>query len=161
MPTRHETTQQITNERGHPPALTFRHIATQPTGLGGYDVAARSHAILSAFLTNRDPRVYDEPTRFRPDRWSRISPTPFDYLAFSGGPRMCPGSWFGTAVVKVTLATILARLRVSIVPGTRIDYKIAITMKPRNRLAATLHPRDGAWAAVPVKGRIRDLVTWS
>jgi len=143
------------------PAVPYQvRIATQPTGLGGYDVAAGSHAILSAFLTNRDPQVYDEPTRFRPDRWSRINPTPFDYLAFSGGPRMCPGSWFGTAVVKVALATILARLRVSIVPDARIDYKIAITMKPRNRLAATLHPRDGAWAAVPVKGRIRDLVTW-
>jgi len=144
------------------PAVPYQvRMATQPTGLGGYDVAAGSHALLSPFLTNRDPQVYDEPTRFRPRRWSHIDPTPFDYLAFSGGPRMCPGSWFGTAVVKVALAAILSRLRVSIVPDTRIDYTIAITMKPRNRLAATLHPRDGAWAAVPVKGRIRDLVTWA
>src|SRR5262249_17813532 len=103
------------------PAVPYQvRIATPPAGLGGDAVAAGSHAILSAFLTNRDPQVYDEPTRFRPDRWSRINPTPFDYLAFSGGPRMCPGSWFGTAVVKVALATILARLRVSILPGTRI-----------------------------------------
>jgi cytochrome P450 len=144
------------------PAVPYQvRVATQPTGLGGHDVAAGSHAILSPFLTNRDPQVYDEPTRFRPDRWSHINPTPFEYLAFSGGPRMCPGSWFGTAVVKVALATILSRLRVSIVPDTRIDYHVAITMKPRKSLAATLHPRDGAWAAVPLKGQIRDIVTWS
>src|SRR5262249_50496950 len=103
------------------PAVPYQvRMAMQPTGLGGYDVAAGSHAILSPFLTNRDPQVYEEPTRFRPQRWSHISPTPFDYLAFSGGPRMCPGSWFGTAVVKVALATLLSRLRVSILPGTRI-----------------------------------------
>jgi cytochrome P450 len=144
------------------PAVPYQvRLAAEPTGLGGYDVAAGSHAILSPFLTNRDPQVYDEPTRFRPDRWSHINPTPFEYLAFSGGPRMCPGSWFGTAVVKVALATILSRLRVSIVPDTRIDYNVAITMKPRKSVAATLHPRDGAWAAAPLKGQIRDIVTWS
>jgi len=136
-------------------------VATQPTRLGNYDVAPGSHALLSSFLTNRDPQIYDEPARFRPGRWSRIDPTPFDYLAFSGGPRTCPGSWFGTAVVKVALATILSRFRVGIVPDTRIDYQVAMTMKPRAGLAATLHPPDGKWVAVPVKGRIRDIVDFS
>jgi len=144
------------------PAVPYQvRAATQPTRLGGHEVAAGSHAILSPFLTNRDPQVYDEPARFRPQRWSHTSPAPFEYLAFSGGPRTCPGSWFGTAIVKVALATILSRFRVSVVPDTRIDYHIAITMKPRNGLAATLHARDGGWAAVPVKGQIRDLVTWT
>jgi cytochrome P450 len=144
------------------PAVPYQaRVATQPTRLGGYEVAAGSYALMSPFLTNRDPEIYHEPTRFRPSRWSRISPTPFDYLAFSGGPRTCPGSWFGTAVVKVALATILSRFRIGIVPNTRIDYQVVITMKPRNGLAAILHPADGRWAAVPVKGRIRNIVDFS
>jgi cytochrome P450 len=144
------------------PAVPYQaRVATQPTRLGSHNVAPGSYALLSPFLTNRDPKVYDEPARFHPGRWSQITPTPFDYLVFSGGPRTCPGSWFGTAVVKVALATILSRFRVGIVPNTKVDYQVVITMKPRNGLAAILHPPDGKWAAVPVKGRMRDIVDFS
>ena len=64
-------------------------------------------------------------------------------------------------MVKVALATILSRFRVSIVPGTRIDYRVAIAMRPRKAVDAMLHPRDGAWTAAPVKGQIRDIVAYS
>jgi len=46
-------------------------------------------------------------------------------------------------------------------PNTRIDYQVVITMKPRNGLAAILRPADGRWAAVPVRGRIRNIVDFS
>jgi cytochrome P450 len=141
-----------------PPVPYQTRVAFQPTQLGGHAVAPRTYVLLSPFLTNRAPEIYDEPARFKPERWSRINPSAFEYLAFSGGPRACPGFSFGTSVVKVAVATILSRFRVSLVPGARIDYRVAITMAPRNGLAVTLHEPDGAWSSAPVKGQITRLV---
>ena len=64
----------------------------------------------------------------------------------------------GRRWLKVALAAILSRFRASLLPGTLIDYRVAITMRPRKAVAAIWHPRDGVWAAAPVKGQIRGVV---
>jgi cytochrome P450 len=144
-----------------PPVPNQSRTASQPTHLGGYEVMPGTSVVLSAFLTNRLPDLYDEPARFKPERWSRINPSTFEYLAFSGGPRVCPGFWFGTGVVKVAIAAIVSRFRVSVVRGTKIDRLVTATLAPRSGLQAILHPADGAWAAVPVTGQICDMVEMS
>jgi cytochrome P450 len=133
-------------------------IASKQTQIDGHDIRTGTYVLISPFLTNRAPNIYDEPSRFKPERWSRINLSPFEYLAFSGGPRTCPGFAFGTGVVKVALAAILSRFCVRLVAGSRIDYRVAITMAPSKGLKAILCKADGAWTRVPVKGRINSLV---
>jgi cytochrome P450 len=127
-----------------PPVPFQTRFASQATQLGSLEVPADSVAVLAPFLNNRNPDIYEDPERFLPERWLRINPSPFEYMVFSGGPRICPGSWFGTAVVKVALAAILSRFRISIVPGARIDYFIAITMAPKNGMPAICTRRTAA-----------------
>ena len=79
-------------------------------------------------------------------------------MVFSGGPRICPGYWFGMGVVKVALAAILSRFRIEVVPNARIDYRMSITMRPRNGMPVVLHAPDSEWVTSPVNGRIRKLV---
>jgi cytochrome P450 len=141
-----------------PPVPYQVRAATQPTQLGDFEILAGWHAIISPYLTNRVPGVFEEPSRFKPERWSRIAPSAFEYLSISAGPRVCPGAKFGISVVKVALAAILSRFRISVVNGARIDRRIAVTMAPRDGLAVVLHPPDGAWMAAPVTGQIRDMV---
>ena len=141
-----------------PPVPAQSRIASQDTQLGRYEVEAGSHVVLSSFLTNRDPDLYEEPARFKPERWSRINPSAFEYMVFSGGPRICPGYWFGMGVVKVALAAILSRFRIAVVPNARIDYRMSITMRPRNGMPVVLHAPDNEWVASPVTGQIRKLV---
>ena len=33
--------------------------------------------------------LYPEPDRFVPDRWLHATPSPYAYLPFGAGPRMC------------------------------------------------------------------------
>jgi len=143
-----------------PPVPNLGRVASQSTSLGGYDAVKGTRIVLSSFLTNRAPELYDEPARFTPERWSRINPSGFEYMVFSGGPRVCPGSSFGTAVVKVSIAAILSRFCISIVPGARIDRRVAVTMAPR-KLPVVLHPRDRGWTASPVTGQVCDMVDLS
>jgi cytochrome P450 len=140
-----------------PPVPNLARVASQSTSLGGYDVRRGTWIVLSSFLTNRAPELYDEPARFAPERWSRITPSGFEYMVFSGGPRVCPGSSFGTAVVKVSIAAILSRFCISIVPGARIDRRVAVTMAPRG-LPVVLHPPGRGWTASPVTGQVCDMV---
>ena len=53
--------------------------------------------ITNMFLgTQYNPRIYEEPFEFKPERWiatdgTKILPKPYTWLTFSGGPRTCIG----------------------------------------------------------------------
>lgn len=144
-----------------PPAPLQMRVAEQDTTLGGYTVPKRSRVVLSTFMTNRMPDLYSEADRFVPERWSTINPTAFEYLAFSAGPRRCPGYQFGWNVMKIALAIIFKRYRVSLTPGARIDYDVRPTLRPAGRVPVVLNPQDGAFAQAPVRGTLCDLVDLS
>jgi cytochrome P450 len=137
--------------------MQFR-VAQRDTVLGGHPVPIGTRAMLSSFLTNRTADLYPEADRFKPERWATINPSVYEYSAFSAGPRICPGIWFGVSVLKVALAAILSRYRVALQPGVRIDYDLQVTLAPRAAVPATLHPPDGAFTSAPLRGRLTELV---
>ena len=141
-----------------PPAPQQFRVAQHDTTLAGCAMPQGTRVLLSALLTNRNPELYPEPARFKPERWARISPSPYEYLVFSAGPRGCPGYWFGLCAIKVAIAAIFSRYRVALVPGARVDYKVRVALSPRRRVDAILHRQDGAFSAAPIGGGIRNLV---
>ncbi len=141
-----------------PPVPMQARAAHGPTSLAGFAVPARTRVLLSGLLTNRMPELYPEGASFKPERWAKIDPSAFEYSAFSAGPRSCPGFWFGLSLQKVILAAILVRYRIALRPGTRIDYRVQVTMAPRAPVPAQLHPQDNGFARVPLSGKICSLV---
>ena len=141
-----------------PPVPQQIRVAQEDTSLNGYPLARRTKVLLSPFLTNREPGLYPDADRFRPDRWATIAPSPYEYSVFSGGPRGCPGYAFASAILKVAIATIMTRYRIALQPGTRIDYKVGVALTQRRAIPAVLHRHNGAFAASSIRGRIRDLV---
>jgi cytochrome P450 len=115
--------------------------------------------LLNTFLTNRMPELYPEGSVFRPERWFTIAPSAFEFPVFSAGPHGCPGYWFGLTGLKVALAAILTRYRISLPAGVRIDYRVQPTMRPLRRVPVFLHPQDGAFSATPIGGKISGLFT--
>jgi cytochrome P450 len=144
-----------------PPVPLQMRVAQYDTKIFGYPVPGGTRVILNTFLTNRMPDLYPEADVFRPERWFTIAPNAFEFPVFSAGPHSCPGYWFGQAAVKIALAAILTRFRLDLAPGTRIDYRVQPTMRPLRSVRVLLHPQDGAFAAKPISGRIRDLVRLS
>jgi len=140
-----------------PPVPIQIRETRQETSLAGFAFPRGARIILNAFLTNRMPDLYPEPDCFRPERWASINPSQFEYSAFSAGPRKCPGYQFGMSVVKMALAEILTRFRVSLMPDARIDYKLRIAMLARQPIPLVLHRQDGKFAAVPIRGTIAEL----
>jgi cytochrome P450 len=115
--------------------------------------------MLNTFLTNRAGDLYPAPDTFRPERWSTIAPSAFEFPVFSAGPHTCPGYWFGLTTVKIALAAIVTRYRVELPADARVDYRVQPTLRPRAGLHAVLRREDGSRrTAQPITGGIRNLI---
>jgi cytochrome P450 len=141
-----------------PPVPMQIRAAIEDTVLEGCVIEKQTRVILSPFLTNRLPELYPHADRFLPERWQTIDPNQFEYLVFSAGPRTCPGYRFATNLLKVALAQIIRRFRISIVERAEVDYRVTITTIPRRGIPAIIYPQDRKFAASPVRGNIANLV---
>jgi cytochrome P450 len=141
------------------PSVYSQRVVSAPVQLGPLSLGRGALVIFSQFITHHLPDLYADPERFRPDRWLEIAPSPYAYLPFGAGSRMCLGTTLATVVIKMTLATLLQRFRLSVVPGSRIDARVQSTMlMPSAEVPMRVHRPDGAFVSVPVTGNIHQLV---
>jgi cytochrome P450 len=143
-----------------PVPLLFRK-STIATQLGDVEIPPDTRLIASNHIINRNPDLYAEPDRFRPERWDGLDPSPYDYTVFGAGNRTCPGFIFGIQAMKISLAAILSRHRVTMVPHARIDYRTRITLLPYPDIPVVLRDVAEAPRAVPIRGGIHKLVDLS
>ncbi len=137
--------------------FTFRRPA-RPLEFAGVPLRLGDKVVVSQFLTNRDPDVFPDPYRFDPSRWFGPRPTPYQYIPFNAGPRMCLGAGFATAEIKLVVARIMQKYRLTVVPQARIDATVHLVLKPRSGLPMNAHPQDRAFQRSPVRGNILQLI---
>ncbi len=143
-----------------PPVPYTVRVAQQPLKVGPFDVPQETRVVASHYLTHHLPDLYPEPERFRSERWRDINPTQYEYLPFNAGPRICIGAAFATQVLKISLAMILQRFRFTVVPGTRINRIVAISMNPRHGLPMIIAKKDRNYSVSEVRGQIRKMVNF-
>lgn len=100
--------------RLYPPIWTLSRWTFEPFELGGYDIPAEALILSPQLLVHRDPRWYEEPLAFRPERWTpefRAALPRFAYYPFGGGARICIGDQFALTEAKLVLASIGQRWR--------------------------------------------------
>jgi cytochrome P450 len=130
-----------------PPAPLNHRIAADDTELGGHAIPRGTELLSSVYHTHRMPEVYEAPGRFAPLRWERLDPGPYAYCPFGAGPRMCIGASFALMEIKLVLAILLQRFRLSLPPGTRVGRAVSITMRPDPGLPMRVHHRDREFRA--------------
>ena len=104
---------------------------TEPTELGGRVLPAGIHITPSIYLTHRNPAIYDDPERFRPERFLERPAGTYEWIPFGGGTRRCLGATFALFEMKIVLGEVLRRfdLKTTDEPGERIARR-AITFSP-------------------------------
>ena len=140
--------------------ILFFRAAQEPFALGGYDLPAGTRLLTSPFIAHRDPGAYPAPGRFDPSRWERIEPSPYEYLPFGAGPRLCIGAQFAAQAVRIALAVILSRFRFEMIPGARVDRAVrGITLGAKDGIPMRLVAPGGSFAApAPLRGDLHAIV---
>jgi cytochrome P450 len=88
-----------------PVKADFR-LARRPAKVGGVDIAPGTPVMLLNGAANRDPRLFEEPERFKVDR-----PNAKVHIAFGRGPHACPGGPLARVEGRVSIQRILERMR--------------------------------------------------
>jgi cytochrome P450 len=140
------------------PSPVMRRKTTAPCNIGGYDVSADTPVMLSPYITHRNPELYPEPQRFRPERWANLNPSTYQYLPFGAGVHMCVGSIFAQLELKLVLAAVVQRYRLSIVPNAEINGIVRAFLAPRGGLPMHVVPQDRQFRRVPVQGDVCGMV---
>jgi cytochrome P450 len=112
---------------------------TAPMRIGDWELPAETRVVPCIYLTNRNPRVYEQPNEFRPERFLADGPETFSWIPFGGGIRRCIGAAFAQLEMKLILSTMLSELQPSAPSGLR-----GRRSEWTRRRAITLVPGDGA-----------------
>jgi hypothetical protein len=82
----------------------------QPATVGPYKFPAGVTLLGLGVLMHRDPRLYDQPEEFQPERWLDERPGTYTWFPFGGGRRRCIGAAFAQMEMRVALRTMLDRV---------------------------------------------------
>ncbi len=130
--------------RLYPPAWNIPREAVQACEIAGVPVRPGDTLFMSQWVVHRDPRFYDQPEAFLPERWEgdllKRLPT-YAYFPFGGGPRMCIGNRFAQMEAVLLVAAIAQRFQLVVAPGERPEPEPSITLRPRTGLRVTLRAR--------------------
>jgi cytochrome P450 len=137
--------------RLYSPAWITSREAIRDCELGGFHVPAGTTLGVSQWVTHRDPRYYEEPEAFRPERWlaESIQQLPkYAWFPFGGGPRLCIGASLAMLELVLITACVARRFRLELAPGHEVKSHPALALQPVG-VHILPHPRPVRGGAVP------------
>ncbi|XP_022747980.1 cytochrome P450 81D1-like [Durio zibethinus] len=78
--------------------------------LGGYHIPKDTMLLVNAWAIHRDPKLWDEPTSFKPDRFENGEidhETNYKLMPFGLGRRSCPGMDLARRAVGLVLGSLI------------------------------------------------------
>lgn len=128
--------------RLYPPAWSLGREALEDLELGGFEIRRGENVWFCPWSIQRDPRWFDEPDAFRPERWEgdlakRLHK--YAYFPFGGGPRLCIGQSFAQMEAVLLLATLARAFRADTLARPR--PLPSVTLRPKGGLRARLRRR--------------------
>src|SRR5437764_2504193 len=139
-------TEQIAKEslRLYPPAYGLGREAIDDCEIGGYHVPKGTQVFMFQWATQRDPRFYDEPLEFQPERWTDefIGRLPkYAYFPFGRGPRACIGASFAMMEIILVLATIGQKFRLELVHDPPVSILPSMSLRPKEGIQVRIERR--------------------
>ncbi|WP_335999968.1 cytochrome P450 [Halorientalis halophila] len=127
-------TERVVTEamRYYPPVHRVVREASEDVELQGRSIEAGSILTMPQWIVHRDRRWYDDPLRFRPERWAGDSDRPdYAYFPFGGGPRRCIGMRFAKLEAQLILATLARAHRLELAgEGGPLELQSGVTASP-------------------------------
>ncbi len=100
--------------RLHPVVPIMLRRVRAPLRLRGSLVPVGMNVAVAVSLLHGRTDIWEQPTRFWPDRFLARKYSPFEYAPFGGGHRRCLGAAFAAYELRIVLGTLIARARFSL-----------------------------------------------
>jgi len=124
------------NLRLFSPAAQF--VKTSPPDqavkLGPYLIPAGTSFVCSTWGLHRNPKVYPDPLKFDPDRFSdenAAARSPYAWLPFSYGKRACIGQQLSLIEQRICLATLCRKFHLRVDPTTKVSVTMPLFLDPQ------------------------------
>jgi cytochrome P450 len=142
-------TEQVVNEslRLYSPIHAISRVATEDNSIGGYLIPKGSTVVVSLFATHRLPQYWPDPERFDPERFTpeeSAKRPDFSFIPFAAGHRNCIGGSMAMIELKMIVAMLAQRYRLTLVPDHPIELEPGTTMYPLHGMQMTLERRRRA-----------------
>ncbi|KAJ8541156.1 hypothetical protein K7X08_001972 [Anisodus acutangulus] len=106
--------QCVINEtlRLYPPVpFLLPHYSLEDCTVGGYDIPKHTILMVNAWAIHRDPKLWDEPEKFKPERFGDMEGENegfnYKFVPFGMGRRACPGATMGLRTVSLVLGSLV------------------------------------------------------
>ncbi|KAL1368215.1 3,9-dihydroxypterocarpan 6A-monooxygenase-like [Arachis duranensis] len=108
--------QAIVNEalRLHPPSPFIMRESSENCTINGFHIPARTKILINVWAIGRDPKNWDNPLEFKPERFLgtkgqtfEVRGQHFQFLPFGSGRRGCPGTSLALNVAHTSLAAMI------------------------------------------------------
>ncbi|KAF8034176.1 hypothetical protein BT93_C0450 [Corymbia citriodora subsp. variegata] len=102
--------QNIVSEtlRLKPPApLLVPHMSSEDCTIGSYNIPCQTIVFINAWTIHRDPKLWDDPASFKPERFENVGDGQCKFLPFGVGRRACPGANMARRMINLALGSLI------------------------------------------------------
>ena len=137
-----EYTAQVIHEalRLYPPFWMIDRMAVADDRIGDVVIPRGSTVIVYVYGAHHAPRYWQNPETFDPERFTKEEMkvrTPFTFLPFGGGPRICIGNQYAMQQILMILSDLLRRYDFQLAPGQTIEARPMVILRPKNGIRMT------------------------
>jgi cytochrome P450 len=137
-----EFTTQVIQEglRLYPPFWMIDREAVADDRVGDIEIPRGSTVIVYVYGAHHAPRYWESPETFDSERFIKANEklrTPFTYLPFGGGPRVCIGNQYAMLQILMILSDLLRRYDFQLTPGQTIKARPMVILRPKHGIRMT------------------------
>ncbi|XP_071110092.1 cytochrome P450 3A29-like [Haliotis cracherodii] len=124
--------------RLYPVVPAINRYVSKTTTIKGWTFPEGALINIPIVVMHRNPEVYPEPKKFKPERWEKTSEiNPMHYQPFGHGPRQCIGMRLALIEVKVALIHLIRNIRfvrLEDTPDELTDFVVTGVFAPKKPL---------------------------
>jgi cytochrome P450 len=137
-----EFTTQVIQEglRLYPPFWMIDREAVADDRAGDIEIPRGSTVIVYVYGAHHAPRYWERSESFEPERFVKANEklrTPFTYLPFGGGPRVCIGNQYAMLQILMILSAVLRKYDFELTPGQTIEARPMVILRPKHGIRMT------------------------
>ena len=141
-------TRQVIQEgmRCYPAVCALVRQPYQDDEIRGIKIPVSAKVLINIYGIHHHPQYWNNPFDFDPGRFA-VSPqkehSPFVYLPFGSGPRLCIGNNFAMMIMQVVVSRVSRHFEMELLPGYVASIETNITLRPKEGVQLLVWRRPG------------------